>query len=121
MTILRALKSGHISGQKDETGSYAIDPAELHRVFPAVSEGDGHVPPSMGRSEAPPSDVVLLVGYARLEAENAALKAMLEDMRTERDRWHAQAERLALAPPQPPAPQPAAPPSRGWWPWRRSA
>ena len=118
MTILRALKSGRISGQKDETGSYAIDPAELHRVFPAVSEGDGHVPPNMGRSETPSTDVELQVGYARLEAENTALKAMLEDMRTERDRWHAQAERLALAPP--PAPQQATPPSRGWWPWRRS-
>ena len=119
MTILRALKSGRISGQKDETGSYAIDPAELHRVFPAVSEGDGHVPPNMGRSETPSTDVELQVGYARLEAENTALKAMLEDMRTERDRWHAQAERLALAPP--PAPQQTTPPSRGWWPWRRSA
>jgi len=114
MTIQRALKSGRLSGHKDETGSYQIDAAELHRVFPAVSEGDGHVPPNLGRSETPPSDVELQVGYARLKAENAVLKAMLEDMRTERDRWHDQAQRLALA-------APAGKAARPWWPWRRSA
>lgn len=36
-TILRAIKSGKISAIKDEMGSYAIDPAELHRVFPPVA------------------------------------------------------------------------------------
>jgi len=36
-TILRAIKSGKISAAKDEMGSYAIEPAELHRVFPPVA------------------------------------------------------------------------------------
>lgn len=35
-TILRAIKSGKISAGKDDAGNYAIDPAELHRVFPPV-------------------------------------------------------------------------------------
>ena len=118
MTIQRALKSGRLSGHKTDTGSYQIDVTELHRVFPPVTAGDGNTTGTVGRSETPPSDVALQVGYARLEAENTALKAMLEDMRTERDRWHDQAQRLALAPPQAVATQPA---RRGWWPWRRSA
>lgn len=36
-TILRAIKSGKISAGKDEAGNYAIDPAELHRVFPPIA------------------------------------------------------------------------------------
>ena len=36
-TIQRAIKSGRISAKKNENGAYAIDPAELHRVFPPVS------------------------------------------------------------------------------------
>ncbi len=115
MTIQRALKSGRISGQKDETGSYQLDPAELHRVFPPVTPSDDNTPVTMRQTETPPADIELRVGFARLEAEVAGLKAMLEDMRTERDRWHAQAERLVLAPP---APQPE---PRRWWQWRKSA
>ena len=33
-TIQRAIKNGKISAIKGEIGSYEIDPAELHRVFP---------------------------------------------------------------------------------------
>ena len=37
-TITRAIKSGKISASKDDAGSWRIDPAELHRVFPAVTQ-----------------------------------------------------------------------------------
>lgn len=33
-TIQRAIKSGKISASKGGSGSYEIDPSELHRVFP---------------------------------------------------------------------------------------
>ena len=36
-TIHRAIKSGKISAQRHHDGSYTIDPAELHRVFPPLS------------------------------------------------------------------------------------
>ena len=127
-------KAGRISGDKDETGAYSLDPAEVHRVFPLVTERDRLNGVAVGRDETPSPDIELQVAHAKLEAENAALKAMLEDMRVERDRWHAQAERLALVapvtPPVTPAPEP--PPRavsvptvivsrRGWsWPWRRA-
>src|SRR4051812_32960824 len=69
---------------------------------------------------------VLRERNAALEAEVRLLRQMLDDMKgergdlkAERDRWAAQAERLALAPPHPPAPQPAAPQGRSWWPWRQ--
>lgn len=36
-TISRALKSGRISGQRCEDGSFSIEAGELHRVFPVQS------------------------------------------------------------------------------------
>jgi len=36
-TIQRAIKNGKISAAKGDSGSYEIDPAELHRVFPPVA------------------------------------------------------------------------------------
>jgi len=36
-TIHRAVKSGKLSASRCDDGSYEIDPAELHRVFPPVS------------------------------------------------------------------------------------
>ena len=35
-TISRAIKSNTISATKNDDGSFTIDPAELHRVFPPV-------------------------------------------------------------------------------------
>ena len=124
MTIQRALKAGRISGEKDETGAYSLDPAEVHRVFPLVTERDRITDVAAGRNEPPSPDIELQLSAARLEAENALLKVMLDDMRTERDRWHAQAERLALAPPVTPpvtgnlTSEPAS--RRSWWPFRRA-
>lgn len=37
-TIQRAVKSGKISAPKGESGSYEIDPSELHRVFPPITQ-----------------------------------------------------------------------------------
>jgi hypothetical protein len=35
----RAIKSRRISATKKDDGSYEIDPAELHRVYPPVKQG----------------------------------------------------------------------------------
>jgi septal ring factor EnvC (AmiA/AmiB activator) len=40
-TILRAIQSGKVSAEKDEQGEWQIDPAELHRVYPPVTERTG--------------------------------------------------------------------------------
>jgi len=37
-TISRAIKSGRISAARNEDGGYVIDPAELHRVYPATGD-----------------------------------------------------------------------------------
>ena len=37
-TALRSIKSGKISGTRDPLGQWAIDAAELHRVYPPVAD-----------------------------------------------------------------------------------
>ena len=37
-SILRSIKSGRISAGRDEFGQWAIEPCELHRVYPALTE-----------------------------------------------------------------------------------
>ena len=48
-TIVRAIKSGRLSASRGEGGSYAIDPAELARVFPLT----GYDPGTMKQSGPP--------------------------------------------------------------------
>jgi hypothetical protein len=35
-TVLRAIKAGRISAQRDSNNGWQIDPAEFHRVFPPL-------------------------------------------------------------------------------------
>lgn len=107
-TITRALQSGKISGLKDDSGAWSIDPAELHRVFPPVT----HEPPEtqiVKQSATPEKHNETGV----LERENQMLREALIEARQERDRWHQIAERLSIAPPTPaPIPQK---PAGGFW------
>jgi hypothetical protein len=40
-SILRSIKAGRISAGRDEFGQWAIEPCELHRVYPLLSEDTG--------------------------------------------------------------------------------
>jgi hypothetical protein len=98
-TIHRAIQSGKISARRKDDGFFEIDPAELHRVYAPVSFSTSRGPiarPSALPAVPPPSSgepPALAVEKARLEAEIAGLKALLQvhrdqvdDLRTERDR-----------------------------------
>lgn len=95
-TVLRAVKSGRISGTKDELGVWHVEAVELHRVFPAASAAAD--PEPMPR-HAPPDPAT--------DALVAELRTVIADLRQDRDQWREQAQRLAL-----PAPRGA---SRPWW------
>ena len=45
-TILRAIKSGQITGTKDQFGEWRVEPVDLHLVYPAIAElsAGGDVP-----------------------------------------------------------------------------
>ena len=117
-TILRAIQSGKLSAARDEaTGSWMIEPAELHRVYPAGPDA------VLVRSATAPvrSSTELRTGVqergattalqSRLEAAEARIAEMLEsqrlrdevieDLRRQRDRAdderHRAQEQLAAA------------------------
>jgi hypothetical protein len=76
-TIHRNIQSGKIAATKDEaTGSWMIEPAELHRVYPAVSS-EQHQNRELRQSET---------------AAETLLKAQLEQEREERRRERVQLE-----------------------------
>ena len=76
-TLVRAIQSGKISGQRQADGSYTIDPAELHRIYQAVS-GTG----STGHQTGP---VSLQAQCELLEREREVLLATLTDLRQRLD------------------------------------
>jgi hypothetical protein len=102
-TILRAIKSGRLSATRDDIGQWAIDPAELFRVFPALALPATAENPRMERDAT--ADVLV----AELRQVIADLRRGQDDLRQERDKWqaahereqaaHAATQRLLLPPP----------------------
>ena len=106
-TVRRAVRSGRISGTRDDLGVWHVEASELHRVFPPV-QSPGAVPDAMpralDRTSDPATDV--LVRELRLLLEQART-----DATTWRQAWETQiAQQRQLAAPQP----------KGWWAWLRS-
>ena len=96
-TITRAIKSGKISAERTDSGSYLIDPSELFRIFPAVTSSNDVAPPEL-------SGEILGVtsNEARLLQEKvSSLEVSLAETKAERDEWRDQAKRLAIALPAP--------------------
>lgn len=94
-TIQRAIKSGRLSASRTDDGGYAIDPAELHRVYPARNTDDAARTDAAGQDATSPAPAAT----AMLEAELASLRELLrradreaDDLRADRDAWRAQAE-----------------------------
>ena len=87
-SILSAIKSYRLNGARGEFGQLRIEAEELHRELAET------------RTRA-----------SLAEQRVADLTALLDDMREQRDRWQAQADRV-LTDQQRKATR--------WWPWRRS-
>jgi len=109
-TISKAIKSGRISASKDDTGTFRIDPSELHRVYPVAVNGEQEE--TLVNTAIPQentSDIKEL--QARLEAAHERLSdrdAVIADLREDRDKWRQQATAL-LADQRPKEPH------KGFW------
>ena len=120
MTIQRAIKSHVISATRNDDGSYAIDPAELHRVFRPVTNDTGLI-----QSEPPPDPAALQREIGVLRESLADKEGTIKDLRQRldqegEDRRKAHAQLAALLTDQRvQADREAqeAPPTRGssWW------
>jgi hypothetical protein len=102
-TILRAIQAHRLSATKDEvSGAWMIDTSELHRVFPALSVDapeavqDGEGAGAVMRAELVMMRERLEDERAERERERADKDAVIADLREDRDRWRAQAEKLLL-------------------------
>lgn len=95
-TISKAIKSGRISAQKDETGTFQIDPSELHRVYPPTVSYE-HKETPVNAQEKTDNDGIIRELKARLEAAHERLsdkETVIADLKEDRDRWRQQATLL---------------------------
>jgi hypothetical protein len=95
-TIYRAWKAGRLSANKTDTGQIEVEPAELFRVFPPLSQQGAPDETHHGAK----GDINAAADDARradaLERENKLLREALDDLR----KALALADRLSLAAPQ---------------------
>lgn len=105
-TISRAIADGRLSASRREDGSWGIDPAELMRWKESYGHRHGTASQSVTPIETPETPL-LQIDNARLGAELAGVRALLDAERQradtaerDRDRWHA----AFLSLPKPEAP-----------------
>lgn len=98
-TVSRAVKTGRLSASRADDGDYLIDQAELAQVFPPGSTRTGA---GKRRNRGGETVQILTERLAARDAVIAAKDAIIAEVREQRDKWQAQAERLALLPPHRP-------------------
>jgi hypothetical protein len=95
-TISKAIKSGRISAHKDETGTFHIDPSELHRVYPPTVSSERNETPVNTPTKSD-IDGTIRELQARLESAHERLsdkETVIADLKEDRDRWRQQATAL---------------------------
>lgn len=100
-TLTRAIKTGRLSATRDAEGVYAIDPAELARVYPIIEMQDAQRDADRGaprNNEEKPEEVAILRlrlclliderdrERAATEREREQLTATVADLRMRLDR-----------------------------------
>lgn len=95
-TIFRAIKAGRMSAAKTADGNFAIDPAELFRVYqPVGMVAEERAAPVVPGQDATNSETA--VKLAVMEMELQSLREMVIELRNARDGWQQQTERMTLA------------------------
>jgi septal ring factor EnvC (AmiA/AmiB activator) len=86
-TIQRAIKNGKISAAKGDSGSYEIEPSELHRVFPPVTaQRDAQHPQSNDtQQDKSASNTNHLGRVLELEKELAVAREQANGLEAQRD------------------------------------
>src|SRR5262249_33172815 len=106
-TIARAIRSGRLSASRTETGEFAIDESELHRVFQVSGNRSGSMLRSVPGAVPAASLGELRVERDRLLAEREDLRETIRDLRTRLDAEGEERRRLlALL---------TGPERRPWW------
>ena len=88
-TIRAAILNGRISATQSATGRWEIDPAKLHRVYPAVDGSGEDV-----RSKLHDSHILLEALQQERQREREQLEATIRDLRSRLDREAEERTRL---------------------------
>ena len=92
--MLRAIQRGTLSAVRDEHGVWAIQPAELFRVYKPAALSTTDNSTALGQDTAPiapHADAELSSKLAAAEASLAALNQLLSEVKQSRDDWKQQA------------------------------
>jgi hypothetical protein len=86
-SILRSIKAGRISAGRNEFGQWAIEPCELHRVYPPLTDdtGTGNGTEERGVTGGEPALAEATTRATLAEARLSDFKSMLDDIREQRD------------------------------------
>jgi hypothetical protein len=89
-TISRAIKSGKLSAERQESGRYEIDPAELFRVFSPAAKKPDPLPTDVSQETLLEHREL----HIRLEAAELRIRDKEEEIRDLRRRLDAESEEL---------------------------
>jgi len=119
--IVKAIKSGRLSASRGEGGRWAIDPAELSRVYKVARQPMTTSLRSLS-PVVPVDDSLLRAELDKWRLLATEREETIRDLRQQRDRTQAaldaaeaRLDRLLLTDQR----SATAPPRRSWWPWRR--
>lgn len=105
-SIHRAIKSGRLSAQRHEDGTYSIDAAELFRVFPPTLpepvQKRGAEPQEERPATPTVTEEVLRVRVEMLQAQLEREQDTVADLRRRLDRAEERILALSHSPPTPP-------------------
>ena len=77
-SLHRAIQKGRVSAAKNDNGSYEIEPSELHRVYPLVTDADHSANPDLGQDGTAETQV----GTEVLRREVELLRERIADKET---------------------------------------
>jgi len=100
-TIMRAMNSGRLSFELDETGEKVIDTSELERVYgpfrpKASSESETIIRAELQRAQDLLEVERVKMRVRGLEDQLHMTQQQLDDMREQRDQWQKQAQQILI-------------------------
>jgi hypothetical protein len=117
--IIKAIKTGKLSAEKDVNGEWAIEPVELFRVYQPVSNGHAPVDAEDSASERQGTPEITPSAQREIELLHEMISRQDEVIRNLWSRLETEAEErrkltLILTDSRSTAPAPASQP-RSWW------
>ena len=119
-SLHRAIQKGRVSAAKNDNGSYEIEPSELHRVYPPVSEDNRSANLDLGQDGTPETAIetaVLRREVQLLHERLADKEAVIADLKerldqSEQERREKDRQLTALLTDQSRKPEPAPEPEQ---------